>query len=249
MVFNSYYWHDAHLGESQLEQARAALARDDLAQPVQPFLVLLGSARIAARGIALDHFHYAEATSRFGSANPFWPHRAKVLAAARALLADPPVSRGFEGADIDGANQASALGAMVNLAEPADAARVAEAMETAPNRVVREVALQCAGTILESAPAQPDLSEAIRDLARDSDASDRDRGEALQLLALADPGEAVALALDLVRHPSLRLQADAAWLLAEHDRNRYAPVLASIVAGWPEDAPYPAFEVRQLLED
>lgn len=249
MVFNSYYWHDADLGEPALEQARAALARDDPAELVRPFLLLLGSARIAARGIALDHFHHAEATSRFGSANPFRPHRATVLEAARALLADPPVSQGFEGAEIDGANQASALGAMVNLAEPADAARVAMVIGTAPNRAVREVALLCAETILQSAPAQPALSEAIRDLARDTEASDRDRGDALQLLVLAEPEEAVALALELLRHPSLRLQADAAWLLAEQDRDRYAPLLAGVVAGWPDDAPYPAFEVRQLLDD
>jgi hypothetical protein len=137
----------------------------------------------------------------------------------------------------------------MNLAEPEDAERVAAAISTASNHIVRELAMQCAGTILESSTSQPALYEAIRHVIEDPHASGKDRGDALQLLALADPEGAVALAVDLIGHPSLRVQANAAWLLVEHDPDRYAKLVADVVSRWPENAPYPAFEVRQLLDD
>lgn len=248
MVFNSYYWHDAVMGEPALAQARDALSRQDTTEPVRPFLTLLASTRVAARGTALDHFQYAEATSRFGFENPFLAHRAEVLDAARTLLADPPVDRGEGGAEIDGANHASALGAMMNLAEPQDGQRIAAIISSGATPDVRELALLCAETILEASPSQPDLTDALRRIVVDDDASDGDRGKSLHLLALADPAEAVSRAVELVRNPSLRLQASAAWLLADLDSDRYGTLLDDVVSRWPDDAPYPAFEVRQLLD-
>src|SRR4051794_13900351 len=234
MVFTSYYWHDAVMGAPELEQARDALSRDGTAEPVRPFLILLSSTRVAARGTALDHFHHAEATSRFGSENPFSAHRAEVLDAARTLLADPPVDRGEDGAEVDGANHASALGAMINLAEPQDGQRIAAVISSGATPLVRELALQCAETILEASPSQPDLTDALRRVVVDDDASDRDRGDSLHLLALAEPAEAVSRAVELVRHPSLRLQASAAWLLAERDSDRYGTLLDDVVSAWPD---------------
>jgi hypothetical protein len=54
---------------------------------------------------------------------------------------------------------------------------------------------------------------------------------------------AIAALLD---QPEIRLSIDAAWALVDTD-NAYDQAVRQAVAGWPDDAPYPAGEVRDLL--
>jgi hypothetical protein len=247
-VFDSYYWHDAHL-DPEHESARAVVRGASVEAAVGAFRILLASSRVSAQGIALDQYHHAEANSRFGTDNPFREVRRQVLQTARAVLAAPPVHEGDDGASIGGANHASALGALLNLADAADAERLAAILEQRPNHVVLGLALQCAGTVLEKDASLVALAAAVRQVVQDSAVPARERGNALHLVELTEPELAEQLALELVRGSDLRLQADAAWLLAERDLGRHRDLLVEIEARWPESAPYPAFEVRQLLEE
>jgi hypothetical protein len=246
--FDSYYWRAARLGDVGLECARQEVGAADDGVALRAFQLLISNSRVAARGIALDHFHHDEAIARFGVENVFGRLRSQVLQTARALLADPPVRKGDDGASIDGANHASALGALLNLAEPQDADRIADILDARPDHVVLELALQCADTVLGKDAHQTALGGAVRRLAEDPRAPARDRGLALHLVDLTEPGLAEQLALSLIQDEDLRLQADAAWLLAERDLARHRRLLEGVVAAWPETAPYPAFEVRQLLD-
>jgi hypothetical protein len=247
-VFDSYYWHGARL-DPDLERARSAVRDGDVKMAVDAFRALLASPRVAANGIALDHYHYAEATSRFGVENPFAVASGDVVNTARALLDAPPVVEGADGASIAGANHASALGALVNLADESDADRLADVIEGRPDPVVLGLALQCAGTVLETGASPGRLATVVRGLAQDPEVPARERGNALHLVALTDPGIAEHLAGELIGSSDLRLQADAAWLLADRDLDHYRQLLEEVVGSWPDDAPYPAFEVRQLLEE
>lgn len=246
MTFTSYYWHTAQLGSKVLNDARAILVGDDRAQAPTALATLLKSDRLAARGIALDHYHHAEATSRFGVDNPFGRQRDLVVREARSMLDDPPIIAGTEGAEIDGANHASALGALINLADDTDAGRVADAMLGAPNMTVLELALECAGTVLDQSH-DPALVAATREVVLTETVAAAARGNALHVLAIADPDDARRLATELLRQNDIRLQAEASWLLVAQDLTRYRDLVGEVVAGWPSDAPYPAFEVRQLL--
>ncbi len=246
--FDSYYWRSARLEDLGLDRARQDVRAADAGVASRAFQVLVSNSRVAARGIALDHFHHEQAIARFGVDNVFDSFRSQVLQTARALLAGPPIHQGDDGASIDGANHASALGALLNLAERQDADRIVEILDARPDHVILELALQCADTLLGKDARQTALGGAVRRLVEDPHAPARDRGFALHLLERTDPERAERLALGLIRDEDLRLQADAAWLLAERDLARHRPLLEGVVAAWPQTAPYPAFEVRQLLD-
>lgn len=116
MIFNSYHWRRSVLSTPELERARGQVsATRDRAS----FALLLRSNDMAAVGVAFDQYQYGEASSRWGSSNPFAEYQDEVAARAREILRGLPSSNS-SGAQ-SGANHASALNALSNLAEPEDA--------------------------------------------------------------------------------------------------------------------------------
>ncbi|MFI0710324.1 hypothetical protein ACH4SK_06650 [Streptomyces inhibens] len=83
------------------------------------FRTLLHSGHTAAAGIALDHFQYSDALTRFGGESVVEQYAPEVLTVARGLLRQPPAPE--DDSTTAGANHASALNAMMNIAEAADA--------------------------------------------------------------------------------------------------------------------------------
>jgi hypothetical protein len=246
MTFGTYYWHGADLGalaqaRAELTEPTSAAARDKV------FRTLLRSAVPAAIGTALDHYQYAEAASRYGGENPFASYAPEVLDRARELLRQDALGAGEGGAAVAGANHASALGAMMNLAEPIDADLIARALET-PTPEVREAGLLAAGRALELSDApEPRLIQVLADTVLDDTLPSRDRVEALHVLGSAPVPEVIELALRALRTGDLALQAEAALILAERDLDAYRAAIAAVVATWPADVPWSATEIRNLL--
>jgi hypothetical protein len=248
MTFDTYHWQCVPLRDAELENARAELASLGDNQ-VHAFLRLLRSGSTAAVGSALDHYDYAEMSSRHGAGNPFHPHAGEVLEKARDLLRQPPLPADGSSVDEDGANHASALGAMLNLAEERDAELVAAALLGATGPCVRKAAIMTATTVIErSAAPGPALVDALRAVVDDDGLPGRERAEALDALGGSNSAATTDVLLRAGDSEDLDVQVGAAWNLAHLDLRQYRPLLERIVATWPADVPYPGSEVLDLLD-
>jgi len=157
MTFDSYHWHDSRTGTPELERARNQLATK---QDRAAFELLLRSDDPVGIGVALDQFHYADASTRHGTSNPFEEYHDEVVARARKVLRAAP-SAATNGTE-EGANHASALGALMNLAEQEDTALIVGALEQARTSNVRLAAVYAGSTVLEnSSPPDENLIAAI----------------------------------------------------------------------------------------
>jgi hypothetical protein len=246
VIFDSYYWRERDIGVPDLDAARRRLAAQ--AGGVSDFLLLLRSGNRVAVGVALDQFGYADAMSRFGGGNPLDDYSSEVLARAREIL-DRPRDRQVEaGSGEDGSDQASALNAMLNLAGPEDLERLATAIESPAGVHARSAATETAAAVLgRGVEPSSDLVAALRDVALDASIPQECRINALAAfrgLRSAAVAEAASRALDA---DGLVVQAHAALVLAVGHLATHRRIIESVVATWPEDAPYPAREVLSLL--
>ncbi|MFG2195237.1 hypothetical protein [Streptomyces sp. NPDC048639] len=246
MTFHTYHWSGCTLGDPDLESARAALT------PGQPdenaFLTLLRSSEVAGVGIALDHYAYAESTSRFGGGNPYSAHAAEVLDRARVILADPPSPSSETGAEKDGADHASALVVMLNLAGPEDADLIATALERAPTVSVEVAATMAASTVLSrSTDLNQHLVDVLGDIIFDPSKSTDERLDALRAFNDATSPQAAEVVTRVLATDDIGLQMHAALILATHHLSTHRAVVEDVVASWSEDAPPPAEFVLEAL--
>jgi uncharacterized protein with PIN domain len=251
MTFDTYHWHGVHLGDAELERARAELASSrDTETLSRAFLTLLRSDRTAAIGAALDHYDYAEMSSRHGTGNPFSPYVAEVLDKARQLLRQSPLPADESGIDEDGANHASALGAMLNLAEEKDAELVATALAGASGASVRAAGMSAACTVMErSATPNPALADTLTNIVFDAGRPGKQRAAALDALAGSTSDQTTNLLLQATEIDDLDVQISAAYNLAHLDLARYHALLERLVATWPADVPYPGSDVLDMLHE
>lgn len=244
MTFDSYHWRRATLGTPELERARALVSTtNDRAS----FELLLRSNDTAAVGIALDQYQYGEATSRWGTPNPFAEHSTEVAARARATLREPP-SPETEQAHA-GANHASALTALTNLIEPEDACFVVHALAHTPTADLRSAATTAAGRVLEKAntPDAP-LVAALEKLIFDDTLPIRERIDALSSLACGASIRVTSVLLRVLENPEVKLQAHAALHLLDRDQGVHRPAVERVVRTWPAEPPYPAEDVLEALD-
>jgi hypothetical protein len=243
MTFDSYHWHGSLTGTPELERARKQLAtkRDRAA-----FELLLRSDDAVGIGIALDQFHYADASTRHGTSNPFEEYRDEVVAHARKVLRAAP-SAATLGTE-EGVNHASALGALMNLAEQEDAALIVGALEQARTSDVRLAAVYAGSTVLENSRSPDEnLITAIEQVAFDGTAELDERRAAVSALGRTQSASATDALLRATRLADLGLQARAALHLLHRDRRTHRARIEDLTRGWPEDPPYPAKEVFDLL--
>ncbi|MGO4754011.1 hypothetical protein AB4212_36345, partial [Streptomyces sp. 2MCAF27] len=148
--FHSFHWQGRELPDAELEQAHDELMAPTEAQAYfSAFRTLLHSGHTVAAGIALDHFQYSGALTRFGGESAVEQYGPDVLAVARELLRRPPTPEDEDTSA--GANHASALNAMMNLAEATDVDLIADALALATNDNVRSTACSAAATALAAA--------------------------------------------------------------------------------------------------
>ncbi|MFK0246911.1 hypothetical protein ACIQUM_19605 [Amycolatopsis azurea] len=249
MTFYSYHWHGIHLEDPKLERARTGLASShDPETTTHTFLTLLRSDRTAAIGIALDNYDYAETSSRHGTGNLFSPYAAEVLEKARLLLRQPPLPANESGTGEDGANHASALLAMLNLAEEEDAGPVAAALAGAAGANVRQAAMSTACTVMErSTTPNHVLVDTLTDIIFDAACAGKQRAAALDALAGSKSGHITDLLLRATEVDDLNVQVSAAYNLAHADLERHRALLERLVSTWPTEVPYPGTDVLDML--
>jgi len=243
MTFDSYHWHRSVLSTPELERARALVSAT---HDRTSFAVLLRSNDIAAVGIAFDQYQYGEASSRWGVSNPFAEYQDEVAARAREVLRGPPSSS--SGGAQAGANHASALNALSNLAEPEDAELVVQALELTSTADLRCTATLAARRVLERAASPNEqLIAALERIVFDDTVADEERTAALGSLGGASSASATDILLRVIRLPHLKLQAHAALHLL--DRGGHRALVEEVAHAWPADSPYPTDEVLELLAE
>ncbi|MDX3231509.1 hypothetical protein [Streptomyces sp. ME19-01-6] len=248
--FHSFHWEGCELPSAELEQAHDELMAPTEAQAyLRAFRTLLHSGHTVAAGIALDHFQYSGALTRFGGESAVEQFGPDVLAVARELLRRPPTPGDED--TLAGANHASALNAMMNLAEPADIDLIADALALATNEDVRSAACSAAATALaEAETPSPRLVAALGAVAFDEspDIDMRERTQALHALFEADDPEATALLIRATESSELQLQVQGALGLTTNGRfHDHRERVERLAATWPQDAQYPASLVREAL--
>ncbi|MEU9115997.1 hypothetical protein AB0D04_30580 [Streptomyces sp. NPDC048483] len=189
---------------------------------------------------ALDDYQSAQADTRWGVDNPYWPLANEVRFAARDLLGHPP----------SGHSHASALTVLWHLAEEEDADLIADAIESATDAGVREMALLAAGTVLaEGEEPNRRLLALITAMVLDEGLDVRDRKDAMQALDDLDLPEVEDLIVRLSESSERKLQVYAAVCLATPLRLRvHRDRVRRLAKSWPEDAGWEAQHLREALE-
>jgi hypothetical protein len=242
--FHSFHWQGCTLDDPALSRAL-----DELMNPsgayLQAFTTLLQSGNTVAEGIALDHFQYSGSLRRFGSTSVLEGCEQDALAVARKLLREPPST----GESFEGANHASALNAMMNLAQPEDADLIADALALTVNVDVRSAGCRAAGAALwSSEQPSPRLLDALAAIAFDDELYIDDRTEAVSAIGDADCPEATALLIRATESTKLELQTHAANELTKRGRlSAHRVMLQRLAATWPEDPGYHGREVRKAV--
>ncbi|GAA2421437.1 hypothetical protein GCM10010191_36080 [Actinomadura vinacea] len=134
LAATSFYWQGCAEGD--------AIAAD------RPLRELLRSGETVAMGIALDQIQRSWALSRFGGDVPYEDFEQEVLECARTLLRQPPTPAELSPYTGEGANHASALNAMMNIARAEDCGLIADVLERTSNPNVREAVASAAGAAL-----------------------------------------------------------------------------------------------------
>ncbi|MFE1770470.1 HEAT repeat domain-containing protein [Streptomyces sp. NPDC059008] len=249
--FDSYHWRGMQLTDASLESARQELAESsEIDTTLQSFTQLLHSEDSAAIGIALDHYHYAVSQQRYGIPNPYSDYTLEVLERARELLKQPPTHSTFTGPDIEGSNHSSALLIMMNHAKPEDSGLILRVLENSANSDVASGALAAAGRILDAECAPDDaLIHALAGIALDESKDPDERLDAVRALARSSASQALSIMERIADLETLDLQVTAVHALGFHAMDRYRPLVEQRSASWPDDLPYPAFDVQRLLRE
>jgi hypothetical protein len=238
-VFHSFFWHDGVLTDPALRDAHAELMSPSGRDAYRDaFRMMLHSGHPMAVGVALDHFQHADALTRFGGTSALGED--DVLEVARGQLRMPPVA--------GGASHASALNAMMNLAQPEDMDLITACLAVATDINVRLAASMAAHNALRTASTgHAGLVAELGKVAFDESLDADERADALAALGESRAPEAVALLVRGAESGVFELEVRAAWNLVDHDA--HLDLVRRVVAGWPEDARYPASEVRDALHE
>jgi hypothetical protein len=249
--FHSFHWTGCRLDAGELREAHTELMDPTGAEPyLRAFRTLLDSGNPVAVGIALDHFQYSDALTRFGGTSLYARYERQVLSVARTVLRQPPTEAGD--ATFAGANHASALNAMMNLARAGDAGLIADALAMATDLNVRYAACLAAGTALADSPEpDPGLVAVLGAVVFDDRLDVRyERSPAVGALFEADSPAATDILVRATELPELELQVEAALGLTMPTRlPAHRERLHRLVASWPDDAGYRADEVREALAE
>lgn len=251
-VTQSHYWQGATLSNSSIAKAYTELTSGESTEKqFDAFLLLLHSPDIVAAGVAMDHYQMSEAGSRMGGHNPLEIYSTDVLEIARNTLNSPPSPDSVSPVTGEGANHASALYAITNLATSEDSALVANILKTTSSREVRSLALSISWRILDPEVNKDlDLVQQVTNMALDTTGEFEDRVNALKALGSAASEQAISVLTTVVGDCDVRVQAYACLaLLRTRESHRFISLVTRVAEAWPDNAPFPAADVRDLLED
>lgn len=218
-------------------EGRSSLVSNDEKSRLGDFSARLASDDVDVVRGALDDYQSAQADTRWGVDNPYWPLANEVRFAARELLGQP-----------SGSGHASALTVLWHLAEEEDADLIADVLEGAQD--ARETALLAAGTAL-AAGEVPNrrLLALIAAMVLDESLDVRDRKDAMGALDDLDLPEVEELIVGLSESAELELQVYAAGCLTTPPRLQvHRDRIRRLAESWPEDVGWGAEYVRDAIE-
>lgn|SRR5262245_28806304 len=249
--FISYYWTPEALEGPGLVEAfqRLIAVESGAAEKAQAFGILLESDSVVAQGIAFDHFFYANSLSRYGMSNPFSGYLDELLIRAREQLrSEPVINTTPDGKQVVGANHASAFGVLAQLGEDEDLNLIAPILETSRDSNVVFAgclaAQRCLGLTKKS---HPEVISSLTRIIHDETWSEDLRVMAVRAFADYELSEVEDILIKVAMDCPLPISAYAADMLAHGDLARHRAFLRQVSDSWPENARYPASEVRQLL--
>lgn len=239
------YWERHPFDDLAMAADRDELLKsaDQNPDPYAAFLRLLRSGRRDAVCTALEYFHYQDRQARWGFGNPLDEYAAEVLDRARWVL------RGTLLPEARGQDRASALWAIQNHAEAADAPLITAALRAMNVDVVDDGVVSAAEQCLYACdvPEAPELVAQLGAMALDKERPLRIRVACARALASAESDQAADIAVRLTDLPELELQLAGALVLTAHiDTHR--PLLERLLATWPSNVP-PADDIREALEE
>ncbi|MEQ1505218.1 MAG: hypothetical protein ABMB14_23495 [Myxococcota bacterium] len=246
MGFVSIFWSGEPEGDSNIAAAldlASAVGQTPGAQLAAFERLLLGSSS-RSRGMAFDHYFYANAQTRFGFG-------AMVSERARLELGSPAVSgTTASGAPIRGANHASALNIVALLGDARDLPRIGATLAEAVDPSVVWSCCMAASTCLRDCDvAHPGLFAALEAVVGSADLPDATKIEAVDALGASASRESERILERVVRSDRVPASLQAAIRLAERDFAAHRTLLEAFAARLPDDAPYPASDLRDLLEE
>ncbi|MEE4418787.1 hypothetical protein [Streptomyces bugieae] len=207
------------------------------------FRNLLRSGRRDAVCTALEYFHYEDRQARWGFGNPLDEYAGEVLDRARWVLRGTPLP------EARGQDRASALWAIQNHAEAADAPLITAALRAVDGDVVDDGAVSAAGQCLYACdvPEDGELVAQLGAMALDEDRPLRVRVACAGALASAESDQAAEIAVRLTDVPERELQLAGALVLTAH-LDTHRPLLERLVATWPPNTPQ-ADDIRDALAE
>ncbi|MFJ5817231.1 hypothetical protein ACIQGT_25530 [Streptomyces sp. NPDC093108] len=217
---------------------------------IESFTTLLRSGEMPCIGIALDYYRSYEARCRHGFINPFTQFDAEVLTCARELLIQPPVTAAHQPeAKEDGANHASALAAIMNLAEFSDADLIADSLHSATTSGVKIGAALAAAGVLEDADVPPlRLIGSLESLIFNTTGIYHEYSAAISALSESDSEIVDAILLRALEMPLRGVQTQAAITLAERNFPAYQRIINEVTQSWPQNTDYPSVKLLSLLQ-
>ncbi|GAA4630558.1 hypothetical protein GCM10023196_056380 [Actinoallomurus vinaceus] len=250
---HSTYWQGATPESPQLLEAH-----QEMRAPVserahrRAYRAMLHSGRIAAVGIALDHFCDSDGLTRFDLDTEAFIPALRTL--ARHVLTQPPSSARLSPRTGEGANHASALDALARIAEPEDAALLATALRRRDaTPLIRERAIHAAQDCLGRWDEPADrLVAALEELIFDSSATIEDRTHAVVALFDVPGPKATAVLLRAAHSSVLPIQVEGALgLTCDHLIDQHRDLVRGLAESWPDgdDEPDRAWLVLDALED
>ncbi|MGW3564667.1 hypothetical protein ACWDSL_12375 [Streptomyces sp. NPDC000941] len=239
------YWERHRFDDLAVAADRDELLKsaDRNPDPCAAFLSLLRSGRRDAVCTALEYFHYQDRQARWGFGNPLDEYAAEVLDRARWVLRGTPLP------EARGQDRASALWAIQNHAEAADAPLITAALRAVNGDVVDDGAVSAAGQCLYACdvPEDFELVAQLGTMALDEDRPLRVRAACASALASAESEQAADIAVRLTDLPELELQLAGALVLTAH-LYTHRPLLERLLATWPSNTPQAA-DIRDALEE
>ncbi|MEO3850210.1 hypothetical protein ABGB09_21705 [Streptomyces sp. B8F3] len=239
------YWERHSFDDPAVTAERDELLKsaDRNPDPCTAFLDLLRSGRRDAVCTALEYFHYQDRQARWGFGNPLDEYAAEVLDRARWVLRGTPLP------EARGQDRASALWAIQNHAEAADAPLITAALRAVNGDVVDDGAVSAAGQCLYACdvPEDRELVAQLGAMALDEDRPLRIRVACARALGSAESDQAAELAVRLTGLPELELQTAGALVLTAH-LDTYRPLLERLVPTWSSHTPE-VEDIRVALEE
>ena len=250
--FISYYWAPETLEDTSLNQAFQKLidSESTTKEKLFAFETLIENDSVIAKSIAFDHFFYNESITRHGKENPFLYYKDKLIENARNILKGQSItSITPTGEQIFGANYASALGILVHFSEEKDIELIRPILLNSSDIAVLFAGFMAVGRCLSTIKKYDlQIITSITRIIHEDQWPEQLKVMAINALRDYETPEVEEFLVEVSKTCTLPISAYAAKILGSRNLARYRDLLQELVDSWPEDARYPASEIRTLLE-